>query len=412
MTEVEELIIAELGAQGDGVCETRWGQVYVPYTLPGERVRAKVGEGARADLVELITPSPDRVEPPCRHFGHCGGCSLQHLKWEACLAWKREQMRLAFAARGIDAPVSDVVAFPHGKRRRAMLAARRVGGGVILGFHTLRGHEIVDVTECPVLEPEIVRDLPGMRRLIGSLLSRRGQVRVVMTRAANGLVVSIEDVERGLDAGLRARLAAESAAMGLVALDVMDDRVYAAGEPVARFGTAEVVLPPGVFLQAVAEAEEAIAEIIKAAVKKAKRIADLFSGLGAFTFPLARQGQVLAVDGDKRAIAALQRAQRCAQGLKPIEARVRDLFREPLSARELQAFDAVVFDPPRAGAKAQAEMIAKSKVPVVVAVSCNPATLARDARILIDGGYKLNAVTPIDQFVYSAHIEAVAVFCR
>ena len=200
---------------------------------------------------------------------------------------------------------------------------------------------------------------------------------------------------------------------GIVRFSYAGDVIYQRDLPRIAMGRASVVVPAGVFLQASGLAERTMAALITGALgKKVRRVADLFAGVGAFTFPLAERQSVLAVDSDGDALAALRLAARGADGLKPIETKLRDLFREPLSRKELEGFDAVVFDPPRAGAKAQAEMIAKSKVPLAVAVSCNPATLARDVRILMDGGFRLQSLTPVDQFVYTAHVEAVAVLAR
>ena len=230
--------------------------------------------------------------------------------------------------------------------------------------------------------------------------------------AANGLDVAIEDTAKELGAAMRATLAASAIRAGILRLTVGGEAVYINAEPVVAMGRAGVTPPPGAFLQASSKGEQAMVEILTAAIGKAKRVVDLFCGLGAFTFPLAGTSAVLAVDGDRRAIDALVKAANHTQGLKRIETKVRDLLREPLSPKELETFDAAVFDPPRAGASSQAERLAKSKLKTVVAVSCNPATLARDARILIDGGYRLESITPIDQFLFSPHIEAVAVFRR
>lgn len=411
MGDTQALDIARLGAQGDGVADTPSGPVFVPYALSGERVQADV-HGERARLIAVMTPSPDRIAPVCRHFTHCGGCAVQHLRSPAYLAWKREMVIAAFASRGIDAPVAPVASVGLGARRRAAFSARRTGRSVVLGFHEAKGIEIVDLQECPVTASAIVRVLPGLRRLVEPLMSRRAPGRVIVTLAANGLDVAVEDVPGDPPPDVREFLAREATALGLARLTLAGDTLYQATVPAVRFGTANVVLPARSFLQAAPVAEAAMVRLVTQAVAGAKRVVDLFSGMGTFTFPLAQSASVLAVDGDKQAIAALQNAAKRTPGLKPIEVKVRDLFREPLSARELQGFDAAVFDPPRAGAATQAQSLVDSPINVVVAVSCNPATLARDARILIDGGFKLERVTPIDQFLFSPHIEAVAVFRR
>ena len=411
MGDVQTLDIARLGAQGDGVADAAALPVFVPYALPGEQVQADV-RGERGRLIAVTHASPDRIVPICRHFTHCGGCAVQHLRTPAYLAWKRELVAAAFAARGIDAPIGHVATVGPGARRRAAFSARRTARGVTLGFHEAKGVEIVDLQECPVTASAIVKALPGLRRLVEPLMSRRAPGRVLVTLAANGLDVAIEDVPGDPPPLVRQQLAEMSAHLKLARLTLAGDTLYQATVPAVRFGTANVILPTRSFLQAAPVAEAEMVRLVTQAAGDAKRVVDLFSGMGTFTFPLAQRAQVLAVDGDKSAITALQNAAKRTPGLKPIEAKVRDLFREPLSARELQGFQFAVFDPPRAGAAMQATCLAQSSVGTVVGVSCNPATLARDARILIDGGYKLERVTPIDQFLYSPHIEAVAVFRR
>ena len=409
-SEATEVTITRVGAQGDGVAETDAGPVFVPLALPGERVSALVS-GDRGRLVNVLTASSDRVSPRCRHFGTCGGCALQHMAPAVYQEWKREQVVAAFGSRGIAADVNAVV-MPKGYRRRATLTARRDAMGVQLGFHHAASHDLVELVECIVSDPLIVLALPGLKVLLESLVSRRADVRVSVTLTDCGLDVDLDGVNRSLMPDVRSRLGQQAYALGLARLTIASDVVYEAMPPVLRFGGAEVRLPPVTFVQAMAGAETVMAQLVTAAVGKVKSAADLFAGVGAFTFPLAVRAKVFAVDSDKDAIAALSQGVRTATGLKPITTLVRDLMREPLSALELKDFDAVVFDPPRAGAEAQARMLAKSKVKTVVAVSCNPATLARDARILIDGGYRMEAVTPIDQFLYSAHVEAVVAFRR
>jgi 23S rRNA (uracil1939-C5)-methyltransferase len=411
MGDTQAFDIARLGAQGDGITDTASGPVFVPYTLAGERVQADV-RGERARLIAIIEASPERIAPVCRHFTHCGGCAVQHLRTPAYLAWKRELVASAFSARGIDAPIGHVATVGLGARRRASFSARRTGRGVVLGFHEAKGVDIVDLQECPVTASSIVRALPGLRRLVEPLMSRRAAGRVVVTLAANGLDVAIEDVPVDPSVEVREFLAREAAALKLARLTLAGDTLYQATVPAVRFGTANVVLPARSFLQAAPAAEAEMVRLVAQAVGESKRVVDLFCGMGTFTFPLAQRAPVLAVDGDKSAITALANAANRTPGLKPIDTKLRDLFREPLSVKELQGFDAAVFDPPRAGAATQAAALAASGVKTIAAVSCNPATLARDARILIDGGFKLERVTPIDQFLYSPHIEAVAILRR
>lgn len=407
MDDGTEVTINRLGAQGDGVAETATGPVYVPFALPGERWQLAAG----VPPVRL-TQSPQRVAAPCRHFGTCGGCIAQHMSDDLYNAWKHEVVMQAFAHRGIDAPVAPLRRIAAGSRRRAFFGVARHGDVIALGFRQEAQHRLVDLAECVILDPAIVAAMPALRELAGHILPRDGAgARLIVTRLDTGLDVAFETDAKVSAEALQhvARLATRA---GIARLSIGGDVIMSGQAPTLALGPANVAPPAGIFLQAVPESERVMTDLILAAIPKVKQVADLFCGLGTFTFALARRARVLAADGDKRAIAALATAAKGAQGVKPITAMVRDLFREPLAAREMEGIDAVVFDPPRAGAQAQCERLAKSKVKTVVAVSCNPATLARDARILIDGGYRLDQVTPIDQFIYSPHIEVVAILRR
>lgn len=409
-----ELEIVRLGAQGDGVGELAKGaSIFVPYALAGERVVAAV-TGERGRLGTVLRPSPVRVSPPCPHFMICGGCALQHLADEPYREWKRGLVVEAFAQRGIATDVGALQSVGAGARRRAVMSALSSRGSITLGFHGARQADLVEVGTCHVLDPQIVAALEPLKFLLGVLPAWEGEARVSILACDNGLDVGVMAAAPPgrLDAERSARLAAAATLVPhLVRVSLDETPVYQNGQPMIAMGQAQLTPPPGVFLQASRTAERIMAAaILQALPKRAKRVADLFAGVGAFTFPLAGRVSVLSVDSDARALSALDAARRAAQGVKPINTLQRDLFREPLSRKELEGFDMVVFDPPRAGAMAQTQMLAKAKVPVVVAVSCNPATLARDARILIDAGYRLAAVTPIDQFHWSAHVEAIAVF--
>lgn len=407
-----KLIIEDLGAHGDGVARIDGVDVFVPYTLPGERVLAEV-RGGRGELCKILSRAAHRIDPVCEHFHSCGGCSLQHLEQSRYLEWKRDRVRAAFASRGLEADVLPVLQTDLHSRRRAVLAARRARGEVVLGFHSARSHDVVDVRVCPVLAPELVCVLSPLRALLADLFVGDEELRVHVLAANNGIDIAISGTCTALPSKVLTEVSARAADLPVIRLSVDGELLYRAAEPYVCFGSAQVAPPPGVFLQASRQAEDAICELVVGALpKRAKNAADLFCGLGALSFPLAERVGVCAVDNDGLAVNALNDGQRWSRGLKRIDGKVRDLFQEPLSRKELEPFDLVVFDPPRAGAREQAEAIAKSNVPVVVGVSCNPATLARDARILVDGGYSLTEVTPIDQFVYSAHIEAVAVFRR
>jgi 23S rRNA (uracil1939-C5)-methyltransferase len=400
------LTIDSLGAQGDGVAQTERGPVFVPFTLPGEVVNAAI-ERDRATLMAVLEPSPMRVAPPCRHFGDCGGCSLQHLETEAYRAFKVERVAAPLRRDRIDLPPGELQSCAPDSRRRVVLSGQRTGVGMILGYHRMQSAEIVDIAECRIALPSIVAALPMLRDLAGLVSQTDKPFHIAVTATSTGLDIAFTGSGK-LPDGLR-RIAANFALREKIArLSIDGETVVEPQKPVIHFGDAAVTPPPGGFLQAVKSAEEAMVGIVTGHLGKAKRVADLFAGSGAFSLRLAKHSEVHAVEGDAAALAALDRGFRFGAGLKRITQEKRDLFRRPLTFKELNAFDGVVFDPPRAGAEDQSKQIARSDVPLVAAVSCNPATLARDLRILLDGGYALKSVTPIDQFLWSPHVEAVA----
>jgi 23S rRNA (uracil1939-C5)-methyltransferase len=410
-SEVLEVEIARLGSGGDGVAGGPGGPIYVPFTLPGERVRVALEPGNdRAILLEVLAPSSDRVAPICQYFGMCGGCALQHMATSAYLAWKREQVVGALKARGLAAEVDAVRPVPLGSRRRAALSLGRTQDGVALGYRRARSHDLVDVSTCPVLIPRISKSLSRLKQGLASLLGGKREARVTATETVGGLDVLLEG-GRPAPASLGA-FAAKAGALGVARLSAGGESIALGGAPEIDLSGAKVKLPPGAFLQASREAEAELVALVREGVEGPKCIADLFAGLGTFTLALARGTSVDAYEADEAALGALAEAARRTPRLKPIRTSVRDLFRSPLSAKELQTYDAVVFDPPRAGAAAQAEALAKSLVPTLVAVSCNPGTLARDLCILVDGGYRIARVVPVDQFLFSPHIEVVAHLVR
>lgn len=404
-----EAKIDRLGAQGDGIAETASGPVYIPFTLPGERVTAEVN-GTRGAAAEIIEPSPHRTAPICRHFGECGGCALQHMEQREYLDWKRQSVENALRAEGLEAAVDPVRAIAPHSRRRATFTAVKNGSMLKFGFRRPLSHDVIDLAESPILTPPLEAAIPALRDICSGLLSS-GEARVLVTACDDGLDMLIEP-DGKQRAMLTPALAAAAKAAGIVRIAWRKDMLLSTGPARVTLSGVAVDLPPGAFLQAVREAEEVMAALVLDGIGKARRCADLFCGLGTFTFALARGSAVTAVESDAALLQALAAAARRASGLKPVIALRRDLMREPLSPTELKAFDAVVFDPPRAGALAQAQAIAKSQVRRVVAVSCIAATFARDARALIEGGYRLHKVTPVDQFVFSPHVEIVAVLAR
>ncbi|MGA7545603.1 MAG: class I SAM-dependent RNA methyltransferase [Methyloceanibacter sp.] len=404
-----EVEIGRLGAQGDGMAQGSEGPLFVPFALPGERVRVALDPGnEQAQLLAVLEASPDRIAPICPHFGICGGCALQHLEEGAYLAWKRDQVRAALQSRRLDTEVDPVRIVPLASRRRASFALARAPSGIALGYHRGASHEVIGVEVCPVLAPEIMTSLPKLRSALASLAPLKGQARVSVTAIEAGLDVAVEGALPRLSAERLGALAAIVIAVGVARLTLNGEVVLQQVRPAVMLAGASVPLPPGAFLQASREAEQNLVELVSEGVDGAKRVADLFAGLGTFTMALARHAAIDAFEQDAGAVAALAEAARGTPKLKPMRTFVRDLFRTPLRAKELASYAAVVLDPPRAGAKAQAVELAASSVRTVVAVSCNPGTLARDLRILVDGGYRLTRVVPVDQFRFSPHIEVVA----
>lgn len=407
MTEGREVEIERIGARGDGVVRGGAGDTFVAFALPGERWRVG-GEGAPVRLSD----SEHRIAPVCPHFGRCGGCAIQHLQRAQYEAWKRGLVTEAFVRVGLEAEISALVGVPLGSRRRAVLTGRLHKAGCAVGFHEARGHTVIDLEVCPVLDARIVAALPFLRRLTEVVATGPDPVRLMVLASETGLDVCVDGFDREITIALRSELAMLAEEAGWARLTASGQEIVVRHLPQLVEGDVRVVPPPGAFVQAAGEAERVMQEIAARAATGAKRVLDLFAGIGTLTFPLARAARVLAVDSDRAALEALEAAVRGAQGLKPVEVRQRDLLLEPFARKELEPFDCVVFDPPRAGAKAQSEMIAKSVVPVVVAVSCNPATLARDLRCLVDGGYTIEKVVPVDQFVFSHHVEVIVVLRR
>lgn len=400
------LTIARMGAQGDGIADTPDGPVYVPFTLPGEIVNAERA-GERAEPVAILQLSPERVEPACRHFGDCGGCALQHWQPDRYRAWKRDLVTRALASRKIDVEPDELIACAPGTRRRAIFSARRSEGAMEIGFNQALSNRVVDVAECPVCDPRIVSALPSLHKLAAIISVGNDPFHVTVTQTEAGLDIAFTG-SGNLGEAARKAVVRFAIGAGFARVSVDGETIVELAKPQILFDGAAIVPPPGGFLQAVAHAEQVMAERVLAHVGKAKRVADLFSGCGAFALRLARRAEVLALEGDAASVAALDRGYRATPGLKRVTAERRDLFQRPLLPRELIGLDAVVFDPPRAGAEAQCRHLAKSDVPKIAAVSCNPATLARDLEILIAGGYRVKSVLPVDQFLWSPHVEAVA----
>jgi 23S rRNA (uracil1939-C5)-methyltransferase len=405
----EHLTIVRLGHRGDGVAETAAGPTYVAYALPGETVTVEpmAGQTDRRRLLHVDVPSPARVTPVCKHFTYCGGCAMQHWALADYHAWKQALVVEALAQAGLTPPVEPIIDAHGAGRRRVVLHARR--GNV--GFAAPRAHAVIAIDACPILAPGLAGAIDAAHAIADALKGTDKPLDIQVTATDSGLDIDLRGAG-ALSPAQMTVLARIADGRGLARLTHHGDLVAQRAPPLLAVGRAKVPLPPGAFLQATAEGEATLARLTLAHVGKAGRVADLFAGVGTFALRLAERARVTAADSAVGAVKAMQRAVATAGGLKPLHAVTRDLFRQPMVASELKGFDAAVFDPPRQGAQAQARALASSAVPTVVAVSCDAASFARDAALLVAGGYRLETVTPVDQFRYSHHVEIVAKFTR
>lgn len=411
-----EVAIARLGARGDGIAESADGPLFIAGALPGETVLVRPGaaraDGREAALVEIVRPSAQRIVPPCRHFGACGGCAVQHLEPGAYRTWKRDMLAEALRRRGFaDPPVAEVTSAPPGARRRARFALLRGRDGPQPAFRAARSHDLVAPVKCPVIDPRLLE----AARALARALEPRGVEEVEVTVTDGGLdVMAIARRPPSPDESMDLAVLAEDADLARVAWREQGRPAYAVVErrlPALAAGPASVVLPPGAFVQPTAWGEAAIVAATTAILPEGGRLADLYAGCGLLGLALSGGRQVTACEGIAAMASAAQRAADTA-GIADYRAQVRDLEEQPLDPAALSRFDAVLLDPPRGGARAQSERLAASGVATVAYVSCHPGTFARDARILADGGYELVAVTPLDQFLWSHHLELVARFAR
>ena len=390
-----QVTIEHLNWRGEGVS----GERIFRHVLAGEVVEMASGQ--------VVQASPERCDAFCKYYAKCGGCQLQHWKLAPYQAWKMGLITAALAKRGIDARVAEIIDAHGAGRRRVSLHVRKKDGVVTAGFMAPRSHELIDIDQCPILTPAL-QNATDIARKLGS---RLGDCDVSLLAADNGLDVAVK-VERRIAEAQLPKLAGLVAELKLLRMTINGNLVATLGTPTIAMGKGVVQLPPGSFLQATKLGEETLASLVLGAIGRAKSVADLFCGIGPFAWRIANTAKVTAIDSDRPAIASLAQAVRLTRGVKPLQTAARDLMREPMVASEFKEFDAVVFDPPRAGAQAQARQLAKSVVKTVVAVSCDPASFARDAEILIGGGYKLKSVTAVDQFKYTSHVEIVAGFSR
>lgn len=403
-----KLTIERLGHLGDAIAQGENGPIFVAQVLPGEVVEGEL-KGDKLLNARIVTPSADRVRPPCAHARTCGGCLMQHATDDLVAAWKTEVVRSALTGQGLDVPLRPILTSPPQSRRRATIAGRRTKSGAMLGFHARGSDALVAVPNCQLLHPDLMAAFPALEALVLTGGSRKTELALTITRSLAGPDVSVTG-GKPLDGQLRLELARIAEAHGLARLTWDGEGVALRTAPMQAMGRAMVAPPPGAFLQATEQGQADLLAAVQDAVGTAKRVTDLFAGSGTFSLPLSERAEVHAVEGDAAMIAALDKGWRQAEGLKRVTSETRDLFRRPLEPDEFKNVQAVVIDPPGAGAEAQTKTLARSKVPVIAYVSCNPVTFARDAKILISAGYSLDWVQPVDQFRWSSHVELAARF--
>lgn len=401
-----KLTIDRLGHHGDGIAMGDTGPIYAPGCLPGEEVEGDLVKDTLANI-KILTPAPNRVKPPCAHARTCGGCLMQHVSDASVADWKQGIVVGALAAQGLTATFRPIATSPARTRRRATLSARKTKGGLLMGFHARASDTLVPVPNCQLLHPDLIAAFPALETLVKMGGSRTVEVQLTVTRSLAGADVSVTG-GKPLDAQMQMDMARLCEGNKIARLTWNGETVTLRAAPVQRFGRALVAPPPGAFLQATAEGESALLQAVALAIGPAKKVVDLFAGSGTFSLPLAERAEVHAVEGEAKMIAALEKGARAAEGLKRLTSEARDLFRRPLEPDEFKGVEAVIIDPPRAGAEAQIAVLAKARVPVIAYVSCNPATFARDAKVLVAAGYRLDWVQVVDQFRWSAHVELAA----
>lgn len=400
-----EFVIKHLGVQGDGVAD---GPLFVPLALPGEVVTGRL-DGSTLRDVKVLSPSDRRVAPPCRHFKSCGGCQLQHADDAFVAEWKVDVVRRALEAHGLETVFRPIQTSPAQSRRRAGFAARRTKKGALAGFHGRASDTIVPIPNCKLVAPEVLDGTAVAEALASIGASRKTPLSVMVTKTKTGLDVAVSN-GKPLDGPLRQQLAAICDQMGLARLAWSGEIVAMRAPPVHALEGIDITPPPGAFLQATAHGEAALLAAVREITEGAARIIDLFAGCGTFALPLARTAEVHAVEGAPEMIAALDQGWRKAEGLKTVTSEARDLFRRPLLPDEMHKAQAIVLDPPRAGAEAQVAELAKTTTPRIAYVSCNPVSFARDASVLVNAGFTLDWVQVVDQFRWSAHVELAASF--
>ncbi len=414
------LTVESLGGRGDGIATFDGKPVYIPFTLPGEAVQVEIiqarGEGMSAVVRHIERASPLRAQPPCPHFGVCGGCTVQHFDYRAYLAWKRDLVGQALQRRGFaGVALGEIVTTPPARRRRATLTAMRTRKAAIIGFHERASHRLVDLAVCRVLLPQLEALIAPLRQLLTQILAVGQSAQIILNDTDSGIDCQIA-ADHAPDMAARETMAAFAQAHELARIawrrGAESEPVAQRRQPVLQLGAAAVSVPPGGFLQASREGENAMRQAVRQWIGDAESVVDLFGGVGTLSLELLPDARVHVVEGDAQACAAVAQAARLPALRGKLGVDQRDLMAEPMTTETLDTYKVAIIDPPRAGAAAQARELASSRIPIIVAVSCDPGTFARDARILVDGGYALEQVVPIDQFLWSSHVELVALFRR
>ena len=415
----ETLTVSDIGAHGDGLAYFEDQPVYLPGALPGDKVRVQLGRpgkyGIAVSAVDLLDKGPHHAEPACQHYDRCGGCNLQHLDDQAYRTWLDNRLLDPLKRVGIEATnLLDPVITKPGSRRRVSLKLQKRGKRIVLGYLEKGSHTVVPINECLVAHPTLTSLFAPLRDGLSPFLPQRSQMEITLTLVSNGVDVLVKGGPDP-DLALREWGAAFAEEHDIAAFHWHDgvglDPILIRREPVMRFGKAVIGFPPASFIQASEDGEAALVDFVCNGVAPKDRIIDLFAGLGTFSVPLAeKKAHVLAVEGAREPLRLLK--QGAGRQQLDIRCNHRDLYRRPLTDEELKTIDRVVLDPPRAGAEAQAKYLAKSTVPVIVSISCNPATFARDAKLLTDGGYQLTDLKAVDQFLWSSHLEIAGRFIK
>ena len=407
---MSEYIVDRLGQLGDGIIDTPNGEIFAPFTLPGEHIEGNV-ENCRVNSPKIIKPVSDRIKPACKHFKSCGGCSLQHASDTVISDWKIRKTQDALSQVNLHPEFRPIINSKARSRRRATFAAKRTKKGALVGFHGRASDVIIEISECPISDPILLSGMPAFSQfaILGS--SRKAVLRISATVSGNSLDVKIDNGKK-LSATEISKFAQICNQFKILRLMWNDDVIAQSNPPSQKMGLADVIPPSGAFLQATKSGEAALIKTVLEIIGPSKRVVDLFAGCGTFALPISSKATVHALEGDANMIAALDSGWRAAGGLHDIKSETRDLFRRPLMPDEFKKIDAIVIDPPRAGAVSQVVEIAKANVGRIAFVSCNPATFARDASILCNNGYNLDWVQVIDQFLWNPHIELVAQFTK